>query len=516
MISFRSRVLLFAYGIGLVVIFAFLLWDVYRIRATVYRVVLEEIREYAKTEALHFADHLYYGHYDRIEEHLTSNPVPQIRDMLVLSREGYILASKERGFVLFEIYPEFEDVLYVEDTLVKPARDGSGFIVIEPVRLGDRDEDYEDEEDILGYLIVEVDHGYYNALIGSEMELALLIGMGVFVVILLVVKYADSRFMDHLRHALAMLERVGSGKMELPPFPRTGDEFESLYSGIKNMSEKLRETLVSRDYYRSIIDSLAEGLIVLGRDGCIREANASALGMLGGEEAIGRHISEVAPSLYPVLRRVIYGNEVVDSVKVRMEVSEEERYFLIYARHHGDFIVVTLDDITRMVEYERQLEEISQKDYLTGIYNRRSVESFLSGEIKRADRYGRPLSVILFDIDDFKKVNDTFGHDVGDEVLKEVVKTTLRCLRSTDVMGRWGGEEFLVVLPETDLEGAIALAERIRKAIGDRKFEKVGSVTVSLGVADYKKGESVFDLVKKVDRALYRAKERGKNRTEVG
>ncbi len=516
MIGFRSRVLLFAYGMGLVVIFAFLLWDAYRIRETVYRVVLEEIREYVKTEALHFADHLYYGHYDRIEEHLTSNPVPQIRDMIVLSREGYILASKERGFVLFEIYPEFEDVLYVEDTLVKPARDGSGFIVIEPVRLADGDEDYEDEEEILGYLVVEVDNSYYNALIGSEMELALLIGMGVFVVILLVVKYVDSRFMDHLRHAFDMLERVGSGNMELQTFPRTGDEFETLYRGIKNMSERLKETLISRDYYKNIIDSLAEGLIVLGEDDYIREANASALGMLGGEEAIGRHVSEAVPSLYPVLRRVIYGEETVYSERVRMVVSGEERYFLINARHRGGFIVVTLDDITRMVEYERQLEEMSQKDYLTGIYNRRFVEDFLSAEIKRADRYGRPLSVILFDIDDFKKVNDTFGHDVGDEVLKGVVKRTLSCLRSTDVMGRWGGEEFLIVLPETDLEGATVLAERIRKAVEDREFEKAGRVTVSLGVADYKKGESVFDLVRRVDRALYRAKERGKNRTEVG
>jgi len=170
-----------------------------------------------------------------------------------------------------------------------------------------------------------------------------------------------------------------------------------------------------------------------------------------------------------------------------------------------------------VVERTKELERLATTDSLTGLYNRRKLIDILEHELTRAKRYGNELSVVLFDIDNFKKINDTYGHDVGDYVLQQVTKLVKDNLRNVDVIGRWGGEEFLIVLPQTNLEGAKVVAEKVRKAIEQHSFAKVGRVTASFGVADYdvEKDKHIDDFLKKADIALYRAKNTGRNRVEV-
>jgi len=171
-------------------------------------------------------------------------------------------------------------------------------------------------------------------------------------------------------------------------------------------------------------------------------------------------------------------------------------------------------DITVRKETERELERLATLDDLTGAYNRRSADSFLKNEINQVQRYGQPLSVVLFDIDHFKVVNDTYGHEQGDTTLKAVVDAASEHLRDADILSRWGGEEFLVLAPKTDLDGAMRLAERMRLAIDQTTAQGEVHVTASFGVAQYRPGEMGSRLLKRADDALYRAKDGGRNRVE--
>lgn len=159
----------------------------------------------------------------------------------------------------------------------------------------------------------------------------------------------------------------------------------------------------------------------------------------------------------------------------------------------------------------RELEKRANHDQLTGLLNRGCIEERLSSEIKRSNRYENELSVILFDIDHFKQINDQFGHDVGDEVLKQVARRAEASIRAVDLIGRWGGEEFLVILVETDLASAKHVAENIRRLIESDVYETNKPVTISAGVACYLRGDSSGSLVKRADIALYKAKEQGRN-----
>jgi diguanylate cyclase (GGDEF)-like protein len=158
-----------------------------------------------------------------------------------------------------------------------------------------------------------------------------------------------------------------------------------------------------------------------------------------------------------------------------------------------------------------ELARLAAHDKLTGLYNRRKLDEALAQEVLRAERYDRPLSLILIDIDHFKKVNDTHGHPVGDAVLVESAARLTRTLRTSDIAGRWGGEEFLVICPETPLETAAVLAERLRGDYCEREFEAVGRLTASFGVAAHRRDVSAEEIVSHADEALYKAKRAGRN-----
>jgi diguanylate cyclase (GGDEF)-like protein len=138
----------------------------------------------------------------------------------------------------------------------------------------------------------------------------------------------------------------------------------------------------------------------------------------------------------------------------------------------------------------------------------------LTTEISRSIRYNRIFSIILIDIDDFKATNDTFGHNAGDTLLKEIADNIHATVRDTDFTGRWGGEEFLVICPETDVNGAMSLAEKIRSVIESNDFTNAVTKTASFGVTTYLDDKDINSLIKRADDALYTAKKNGKNRVE--
>ena len=163
----------------------------------------------------------------------------------------------------------------------------------------------------------------------------------------------------------------------------------------------------------------------------------------------------------------------------------------------------------------RMLLELSVTDSLTNLYNHKYILDSLTKEIDREGRYHNNLSIIMFDLDHFKKINDTFGHQVGDEVLISVASTLKSSLRPVDIIGRYGGEEFLAILPNQSIESAKIVGEKIRENIQDIKWDVPDlKVTVSGGIIQFK-DESAADLINKADELLYRAKENGRNRMEI-
>lgn len=153
----------------------------------------------------------------------------------------------------------------------------------------------------------------------------------------------------------------------------------------------------------------------------------------------------------------------------------------------------------------------SGTDALTGLLNRRGLFRAFDVEAERARRYGHPMALILFDLDHFKQINDRFGHASGDRVLRTVGEEIRRTLRPTDLMGRWGGEEFLILLPETELGPAVDVAERLRYLISGIRSE-AGPLSASFGVAAFSETDNLGTLVRRADRALYEAKQTGRNR----
>ncbi|MCL4458075.1 MAG: sensor domain-containing diguanylate cyclase [Nitrospirae bacterium] len=184
---------------------------------------------------------------------------------------------------------------------------------------------------------------------------------------------------------------------------------------------------------------------------------------------------------------------------------------------HGQFIGYDglISDITERKMIEEKLVELAERDPLTNIYNRRKFYNFLEDEIERAKRYKRPLSLIMFDIDYFKKVNDMYGHDVGDKVLIIIADIVAANIRRIDVFGRLGGEEFGILVSDTAIEGSKALAEKVKGKIESHNFDVAGKVTISIGVTEYKDDDTSDSFLKRVDDALYMAKDKGRNRVEV-
>ena len=163
----------------------------------------------------------------------------------------------------------------------------------------------------------------------------------------------------------------------------------------------------------------------------------------------------------------------------------------------------------------KQLGQLAYTDSLTKIYNRLHFAHFLDAEIDKVKRYGGKFSLIFFDLDHFKEVNDQYGHLVGDGVLEEVTEIVSKANRSADIFARYGGEEFIILTPETGINGAMTHAERLRKDLAEHSFTNVGSVTSSFGVTEFDpEKDDIESLLDRADKALYIAKEDGRNRVE--
>ena len=257
------------------------------------------------------------------------------------------------------------------------------------------------------------------------------------------------------------------------------------------------------------------------------------------EERLGKTVLDL--DYIPLEDRERYQREDLDAIKQEREIHYETEYetqagkreALYWSRGiviHGTdekALVGQIVDITRINELEKQLaakvaeleaaqgelSRLCRIDTLTGLANRMCFQEQIAANIDFASRYRQPFSLLMADIDHFKVVNDTYGHETGDDVLRAVGRLLRDTCRKGDMPARYGGEEFIIILPMARLDAAVMAAERIRKGMGLLPLLPDGKcVTLSLGVAEFRQGEEMKELVKRADDALYRAKESGRNR----
>ncbi|MFP4181987.1 MAG: diguanylate cyclase [Thiohalospira sp.] len=214
-------------------------------------------------------------------------------------------------------------------------------------------------------------------------------------------------------------------------------------------------------------------------------------------------------------RAAVGDPDTLVEVEIFRRHDDPEEAFLPEEQKLLDSVVQQIHNAVVRRQAQEELKRLATHDPLTGLYNRARLHEWLEQAREEYDRYGTPFSVIMFDIDHFKAINDRYGHPAGDEVLRELARRVDEALREADVVARWGGEEFLVLAPHTDAQGAADLAERLRRQVAERPFEQVGPVTISLGVATAENGETVEQLEGRVDDALYAAKAAGRNRVVV-
>jgi diguanylate cyclase (GGDEF)-like protein len=209
--------------------------------------------------------------------------------------------------------------------------------------------------------------------------------------------------------------------------------------------------------------------------------------------------------------------EAIADKHVSINVQQGIDYTLVWQIVVGGglFVLLVLIWNRKLNALNKELARLAVTDTLTGLFNRLKTDEVLDSEFQRSLRFGQSFSIILVDIDKFKHVNDAHGHQVDDQVLIAVAKTLQIHTRETDALGRWGGEEFIIVCTHTDHNGAVKLAENLRQVLEVQNIPVVQQMTASFGVATYQLGDQQKDIVARADAALYQAKRQGRNRVEA-
>ena len=333
----------------------------------------------------------------------------------------------------------------------------------------------------------------------------------------------------HLNHLSWQTKMVAQGDFS-QRVDFMGEFSESFNAMVVQLEEAHRKLAASEERYRSFFASTeAIKLIVNPQDCAIVDANSSAIEFFGyeREQMLTMRINELSARPVDDIEQKIKaaqesgkGRFVSHYYAASGELFDVEVYTSPIVFGDNELLMCSIQDITERKKMEEKLQFMATTDSLTGLNNRFQFMTLGRLYFEAAKRAGTRLAVAVYDVDHFKRVNDTWGHDVGDIVLKNLSQVALKVFRASDVLGRLGGEEFAVVMPETDADKAMIAIERLRQAVANNLISHEGktlSITISCGITTFSGDESSLErLLKKADEALYIAKRSGRNRTEQG
>lgn len=307
------------------------------------------------------------------------------------------------------------------------------------------------------------------------------------------------------------------------------DSFDKMIKSLRERTETLyREKQALRESeqrFREIIENASDIIFTMDLNGVIHDISRSWQTLLGYDklDIQGRHYN----SYIHADDREKTKNGLKKLLSTEQPISIEYRIWDRYRNlqwhtcnatllkdenDHPLYIIGIARDITEQKQKFDQMQSEAERDPLTTIFNRRMLEHFLESEVSKSKRYNSVFSVMMLDLDHFKQVNDTHGHDTGDMVLKKSTRIFKSMIREADILARYGGEEFVLLAPNTELDKALILSEKIRDVYSQTVFDKVGHLTLSIGVAQFRKNDTKESLFKRADTALYRAKQTGRNR----
>lgn len=296
-------------------------------------------------------------------------------------------------------------------------------------------------------------------------------------------------------------------------------DFKKSESARVKVEAALRE---SEKRYRTLVDNALVGIYKSTADGELIFANRALLKMLEYDSIEQMQNEGSVRQRYRnprdrdvLLERLRKDGKVENFEFEAVTRSGKTKNMLLSGTLDGETLLGMMLEITERKQLELELERLATTDRLTQTYNRLKFEEIVRKEIEMARRYGHLLSIIILDIDHFKEVNDTYGHLAGDNVLKAVAGIAKEKIRETDSLVRWGGEEFIIIAPGTNLAGAAELAERIRRSVEDFDFDGVKTVRISLGVTQFRRHDTENTFLRRADDAMYTAKKKGRNRVEA-
>jgi len=289
-------------------------------------------------------------------------------------------------------------------------------------------------------------------------------------------------------------------------------------------AKKLKENENKLKLFSQAVDQMNEMVHITDMDGNIIYVNPAAIKqsqykkneLIGQSNKVfqsGVHSKEFYKNLWETILSGKKYHDVFVNKKKDGSLYYDEKTITPLKDEKGNIthFVSTGRDITERIELEKKLKKLATRDTLTGIYNRYKINKLIESEITRSNRYDEDFNLLMLDIDNFKKINDTYGHDVGDYILQELSRIILNIIRETDCFGRWGGEEFMLVAPHTTEDYAVKLAQKIRTSVMEHNFEYIQQLTVSIGVTQYSHNEDKTVFLKRADKALYEAKANGRN-----
>lgn len=289
-----------------------------------------------------------------------------------------------------------------------------------------------------------------------------------------------------------------------------------LQNSLFNAHQKLKEFTNIIDKYIIIATTTPEGKIVDVSSAFIQSSGYSKDELIGKPMSIIKNPKRDKSIIKDLWDTVSSKKTWVGEIQNRRK--DGEIYWLeqhVVPKLDKNGFIDSYVSIGMDITAKKELEKLASIDKLTGVYNRRRVDEFLQTEIEIAKRHSQKLSVIIVDIDHFKSVNDTHGHQRGDIVLSKTAQIISENLRKSDIFGRYGGEEFLIISTQTNKEQAYVLAEKLRAAVEAYRFEIVGQKTICLGVAELDEGDNEKTVIEKADKALYEAKNSGRNKTVI-